>query len=201
MNYAEHALAAADGRLDDDIAVIAADESGGDRLVTLAELRALVGAAQAGLRRLGVGAGDRVVALAPNRLEALVAFLATASLGAVWSSCSPDFGAPSVIDRFTQIEPTVLIAVDGYTYGGKDFDIAATVAQLRAALPGLVGVVHIPALGSPPPDGAIGWDELVSDPARARVHTRCRSPRRCGCCIPREPLDYPSRSSSRSAGS
>ena len=165
LNYAEHALAAADGRLDDDIAVIAADESGGDRLVTLAELRALVGAAQAGLRLLGVGAGDRVVALAPNRLEALVAFLATAALGGVWSSCSPDFGASSVIDRFTQIDPTVLIAVDGYTYGGKDFDIAGTVAEIRAALPGLAGVVHIPTLGSPPPVGAIGWDQLVSDPA------------------------------------
>src|SRR5262249_27356632 len=115
------------------------------------------------LRRLGAGPGDRVVALAPNRMEALVGFLATAALGGGWSSCSPDFGAPSVIDRFTQIEPTVLLAVDGYTYGGRQFDITGTVEQLRAALPGLAGVVHIPALGTPPPDGAIGWDELVSE--------------------------------------
>jgi acetoacetyl-CoA synthetase len=165
LNYAEHALAAADGRLDDDIAVIASDESGGDVVVTLAELRSMVGAAQAGLRRLGVAAGDRVVALAPNRLEALVAFLATAALGGVWSSCSPDFGAPSVIDRFTQIDPTVLLAVDGYRYGGKEFDVTGTVAEIRAALPGLAGVVHIPALGTAAPDGAIGWDELVAEPA------------------------------------
>jgi acetoacetyl-CoA synthetase len=165
LNYAEHALAAADGRLDDDIAVIAADESGAQVMVSLAELRSMVGAAQAGLRRLGVAAGDRVVALAPNGLEALVAFLATAALGGVWSSCSPDFGAPSVIDRFTQIEPAVLLAVDGYRYGGKVFDVTGTVAEIRAALPGLAGVVHIPALGTPAPDGAIGWAELVAEPA------------------------------------
>ena len=165
VNYAEHALAAGDGRSDGDVAVIEADETGAERTVTLGELRAMVGAAQAGLRRLGVGAGDRVVALAPNRLEALVAFLATAALGAVWSSCSPDFGAPSVIDRFTQISPTVLIAVDGYVYGGKEFDTSATVTKIRAALPGLAGVVHIPARGTATPEGAISWDELVAQPA------------------------------------
>ena len=125
LNYAEHALAggrtAAAG---DDPAVIAVAEDGTEQLLTLAELRAQVGAAQAGLRRLGVGAGDRVVALVPNSVHALVGFLATAALGAVWSSCSPDFGAPSVIDRFTQISPTVLIAVDGYRYGGREFAVA-----------------------------------------------------------------------------
>jgi acetoacetyl-CoA synthetase len=165
LNYAEQALTAGDGRSDDDIAVIEADETGHERTVTLAELRTMVGAAQAGLRRLGVGAGDRVVALAPNRLEALVAFLATAALGGVWSSCSPDFGAPSVIDRFTQISPTVLLAVDGYTYGGKEFDTTGTVAKIRAALPGLSGVVHIPARGTATPDGAISWAELTARPA------------------------------------
>ncbi len=165
LNYAEHALAAGDGRSGGDIAVIEADETGAERKVTLGELRAMVGAAQAGLRRLGVRAGDRVVALAPNRLEALVAFLASAACGAVWSSCSPDFGALSVIDRFTQISPTVLIAVDGYTYGGKEFDTTATVAKIRAALPGLAGMVHIPARGTPAPHGATTWDELVAEPA------------------------------------
>ncbi len=168
LNYAEHALTAGDGRSDDDVAVIETDETGHERTVTLGELRALVGAAQAGLRRLGVGVGDRVVALAPNRLEALVAFLATAALGGVWSSCSPDFGAPSVIDRFTQISPTVLIAVDGYVYGGKEFDTTATVSKIRAALPDLAGVVHIPARGTPTPSGAISWSELVSEPAEVR---------------------------------
>jgi acetoacetyl-CoA synthetase len=165
LNYAEQALTAGDGRSDDDVAVIEADETGHSRSVTLGELRAMVGSAQAGLRRLGVGAGDRVVALAPNRLEALVAFLATAALGGVWSSCSPDFGAPSVIDRFTQISPKVLVAVDGYTYGGKEFDTTDTVAKIRAALPGLAGVVHIPARGTAAPDGAIAWSELTAEPA------------------------------------
>jgi acetoacetyl-CoA synthetase len=165
LNYAEHALGAIEGRGDDDVAVIETDETGFERQVTLAELRALVGAAEAGLRRLGVGAGDRVVALAPNRLEALVAFLATAALGAVWSSCSPDFGAASVIDRFTQISPTVLIAVDGYTYGGKDFDVSRTVGDIRAALPDLAGVVHIPTLGTPTPAGAITWNALLAEAA------------------------------------
>ena len=114
----------------------------------------------------GVGPGDRVVALVPNAVHALVGFLATAALGAVWSSCSPDFGAPSVIDRFTQISPTVLIAVDGYRYGGKEF----AVADDRAARSGrrcrrLAGAVHIPALGTAAPDGMIGWDELTAEPA------------------------------------
>lgn len=161
LNYAEHALA---GPHDDDLAVIAAAESGEDELISLAELRQRVGAAQAGLRRLGVGDGDRVVALLPNGIHALVGFLATAALGAVWSSCSPEFGAGSVIDRFTQIDPKVLLAVDGYRYGGKEFPVAATVERLRSALPGLGGSVHVPALGSSAPDGMIEWDELVSLP-------------------------------------
>jgi acetoacetyl-CoA synthetase len=165
LNYAEHALGAIDGRGDDDIAVIETDETGFERQITLGELRGLVGAAEAGLQRLGVGTGDRVVALAPNRLEALVAFLATAALGAVWSSCSPDFGAASVIDRFTQISPTVLIAVDGYTYGGRQFDVTGTVRDIRSALPDLAGVVHIPTLGTPTPAGAIPWNALLAEPA------------------------------------
>jgi len=165
LNYAEHALGPIEGRGDDDVVVIETDETGFERQVTLAELRGMVGAAQAGLQRLGVSAGDRVVALAPNRLEALVAFLATAALGAVWSSCSPDFGAASVIDRFTQISPTVLIAVDGYRYGGKEFDITGTVSDIRAALPDLAGVVHIPAIGNPTPDGAVAWNALLAEQA------------------------------------
>ncbi len=184
LNYAEHALSAAGGGgpggsrpgaggpgpsgsdgSSGDPAVIAVEEDGTERLVMPAELRAMVGAAQAGLRKLGVGAGDRVVALVPNTVHALVAFLATASLGAVWSSCSPDFGAPSVIDRFTQISPTVLIAVDGYRYGGKEFPVAETVGKIRAALPSLAGAVHIPALGTEPPDGMLAWDELTAEAA------------------------------------
>ena len=169
LNYAEHALAfgatAHDVVRGDAVAVIETDETGHERQVTIGELRGMVGAAEAGLKRLGVGTGDRVVALAPNRLEALVAFLATAALGAVWSSCSPDFGAASVIDRFTQISPTVLIAVDGYVYGGKEFHVSETVAALRAALPGLAATVHIQALGTAAPPGAIDWAEMVGEPA------------------------------------
>src|SRR5664279_4037279 len=158
LNYAEQALTPRDGATPADPAVIAAAEDGSEESLTLTELRALVGAAQAGLRRLGVGAGDRVVALVLNSVHALVGFLATAALGAVWSSCSPDFGAPSVIDRFTQISPTVLIAVDGYRYGGREFPVADTVRKIRDALPSLAGAVHIPALGSDLPPGMTGWD-------------------------------------------
>ena len=92
------------------------------RLVEWAELERSVAAAAAGLRRLGVGRGDRVVAVVPNIPEAVVALLACASIGAIWASCSPDFGTRSLIDRFAQVSPKVLIAVDGYTYGGKRFD-------------------------------------------------------------------------------
>lgn len=89
------------------------------------------------LRDAGVQKGDRVVAYIPNIPEAMVAVLATASLGAIWSSCSPDFGSRSVLDRFTQIEPTVLIAVNGYNYGGKTFDRCDVVTELQANLPTL----------------------------------------------------------------
>ncbi len=167
LNYAEHALSGPPESMLSvaDPAVIAVAEDGAERLVTLDELRQQVGAAQAGLRALGVGAGDRVVALVPNTIDALVAFLATAALGAVWSSCSPDFGAPSVIDRFTQISPTVLIAVDGYSYGGKSFAVTGTVEKIRAALPSLAGAVHIPALGTPTPDGMLSWEQLTAETA------------------------------------
>ena len=161
LNFTEHALAGDD---DSELTVIAVAEDGTEELITLAGLRNRVGAARAGLRRLGVGVGDRVVALVPNGVHALVGFLATASLGAVWSSCSPDFGPGSVIDRFTQISPTALLAVDGYRYGGKTFDITSTVDRLRDALPGLSGAVHIPVLGTLTPEGMTTWDDLVAEP-------------------------------------
>jgi len=165
LNYAEHALSPTGEPVDREPAVIAVAEDGSEELLDLQELRRRVGAAQEGLRRLGVRQGDRVVALVPNTVHALVGFLATAALGAVWSSCSPDFGAPSVIDRFTQISPTVLIAVDGYRYGGKAFPVADTVSRLRESLPSLAAAVHIAALGTPAPQGMIGWDELTSTAA------------------------------------
>ncbi|TDB84464.1 acetoacetate--CoA ligase, partial [Micromonospora fluostatini] len=118
----------------------------------------------AGLRRLGVGPGDRVAAYAPNIPETYVLLLATASLGAVFSSCAPEFGTRSVTDRWRQIEPTVLVAVDGYRYGDKPVDRRAEVAAVRAALPSLAHTVSIAYLdpAGAPPEGAIGWADLAA---------------------------------------
>src|SRR5690606_25761151 len=136
------------------------------RTLTYGELRDEVARVRAGLVRLGVGRGDRVAAYLPNIPEALIAFLATASLGAIWSSCSPDFGAPSVTDRFSQIEPQVLLAVDGYRYNGKAFDRSAVVQDIASRLPGLRATVWVPRLGveTPEIDGATTWAELRSEP-------------------------------------
>ncbi|MGI8674994.1 MAG: acetoacetate--CoA ligase, partial [Thermoleophilaceae bacterium] len=119
--------------------------------------------AAAALRELGVGPGDRVVAYMPNVPETLVAFLACASLGAIWSSCSPDFGARSVTDRFSQIEPKVLFAVDGYRYGGKDFDRTDTVADLQGELSSLERTVLLPYLSDDPDTSALEDVTLWSD--------------------------------------
>ena len=136
LSYAEHALAVRDDR----VAIVARSEARGlDRLTTLTygELAAQVAAVRAGLVRLGVRRGDRVVAYMPNIPETVIGFLATASLGAVWASCSPDFGTRAVVDRFAQLEPVVLLAVDGYRYGGKAFDRGAELAEIERALPSL----------------------------------------------------------------
>ena len=135
------------------------------RSLTRDELRAAVGGAAAGLRRLGVQQGDRVVAVLPNGVEAAVAFLATASLGAVWSSCSPDFGARSLIDRFSQVEPTVLLGVDGYSYGGKRYGTLDVLEQVRAALPSLKATVVV---GETAPEPMLTWAELVAEPAEPK---------------------------------
>ena len=113
---------------------------------------------------LGVRPGDRVSGYLPNIPQAAIALLATAAVGAVWTSCAPDFGARSVLDRFQQVEPVVLFTVDGYRYGGKSHDRGETVAELRRELPTVRAVVHIPLLGTPAPDGALDWDELVAEP-------------------------------------
>jgi acetoacetyl-CoA synthetase len=117
----------------------------------------------AGLRRLGVGEGDRVVAYLPNVPEAVAAFLATASLGAIWSSCSPDFGARSVVDRFAQIEPKVMLTVDGYRYGGRDHDRCEVVAGIARELPSLEHVVSLPYLGCGRVAGTLAWEELTAE--------------------------------------
>ncbi len=133
-----------------------------------ADLERQVVALAAGLRALGVTRGDRVVAYMPNIPEVVVAFLATASLGAIWSSCSPDMGGASVIDRFKQIEPKVLFAIDGYQYGGKPFDRRATIAELQQAMPSLERLVLVPYLDTQADPisfaNAIGWAELLAQP-------------------------------------
>ncbi len=136
LNYAEYALAAGS----DETALIAYDEVGRIEL-SYAQLYRQVALLAAYLRALGVAKGDRVAAYLPNGLFALVGFLASASIGAIWSSCSPDFGATAVVDRFAQIEPKVLLAVTSYGYGGRRFDRRRDLAEIVAALDGLAAVV------------------------------------------------------------
>jgi acetoacetyl-CoA synthetase len=165
LNYAEHALR----RRGDGPAVIARSPSRAEVTLSWTELADQVARARAGLQRLGVGRGDRVVGYLPNVPETLVAFLACASLGAIWSSCAPEFGVRSVVDRVQQIEPVVLLVVDGYRYGERAIDRRAEVAAIRAALPTLRATVVLPYLhDGPDPErfpGATTWSDLVAEPA------------------------------------
>jgi acetoacetyl-CoA synthetase len=158
LNYAAHALRSEP----DGPALVARSQSRGPSELSMAELRDQVARCRAGLQRLGVSRGDRVAAYLPNIPETVVAFLATASLGAVWSSCAPEFGTRSVVDRLRQIEPVVLLAVDGYRYGPKAIDRSPEVAAIRAELPSLRAIVTVPYLD---PEARLGdslvWDELV----------------------------------------
>ncbi|MEU1965157.1 acetoacetate--CoA ligase [Micromonospora sediminicola] len=164
LNYAENVLRMP-GLGDDDPAVIAHGQTRAPETLTAAELRERVRRVAAGLRRLGVGPGDRVAAYAPNIPETYVLLLATASLGAIFSSCAPEFGTRSVTDRWQQIEPTVLVAVDGYRYGDKPVDRRAEVAAIRAALPSLRHTVAVPYLdpAGEIPAGALAWAELAAE--------------------------------------
>jgi acetoacetyl-CoA synthetase len=157
LNYAEHVLRMP-GVADHDPVVWAYSQSRGPRTLTAAELREQVRRVRAGLRRLGVGRGDRVAAYTPNIPETFVLMLASASLGATFSSCAPEFGARSVVDRWRQIEPTVLVAVDGYRYGGKPVDRRAEVEAVRAQLPSVRHLVTLAYLR----DGGSGWTELAA---------------------------------------
>jgi acetoacetyl-CoA synthetase len=162
LNYAEHIFR---GKRDADVAVLHSSEIRELGGLTWGELRTQAAQAAGGLRSLGVRRGDRVVAYMPNIPEALVGFLAASSIGAIWSSCSPDFGAASVVDRFAQIEPRVLLCVDGYRYGGRDFDRTAVVAELQGAMPSLERTIVLPYL-EPDPDvsdvqPAITWHQLL----------------------------------------
>ncbi len=165
LSYAEHALSRGEPWRP---ALVARTEDGPLRTVTYAELREQVGAAAAGLRRLGVGRGDRVAAWLPNVPETVVALLATASLGAIWSSCAPEFGVGSVVDRFAQIEPKVLLVVEGYRYNGRTVDRSEALAAIRERLPSVEATVVVPAAGggpSPAAPEALAWADLVAEAA------------------------------------
>jgi acetoacetyl-CoA synthetase len=166
LNYAGNALRWA-GSHPDRTAVIFSSEAGRDGTLSYGELGQQVARARAGLSALGVGLGDRVAGYLPNSPEALIAMLATASLGAIWTSCSPDFGSRSVVDRFAQVTPKVLIAVDGYVYGGRRFDRRPQVAAVAAELPGLQAVIMVDYVGagaSDLPVRTLAW-ETFGDPA------------------------------------
>jgi len=166
VNYAEHAFRA---REDAAVAIRHAGEGRALAQMTWGELRELTARIAAGLRAQGVGPGDRVVAYLPNVPEAIAAMLACASIGAVWSSCSPDFGARSVVDRFAQIEPTVLLAVDGYRYNGRAFDRRDVVAGLMREMPSLRATVLLPYLDAGARlEGTIAWTDFLG-PADAEL--------------------------------
>jgi acetoacetyl-CoA synthetase len=170
LNYAGHIFRRAGAA--DDAALICVGEEGGPREVTWGELRQRVGSLAASLRSWGVRKGDRVAGYLPNTAEAVIAFLASASIGAVWSVCAPEFGTGAVLSRFRQLRPKVLIAASGYRNGGRAYDRAADVAEIAAAVPGLERVVWVdvlgqrdaPALGMP----LATWASAISEPAEPR---------------------------------
>ena len=226
LNYAENMLC--DRRTGDErdagaIAVLHASELRPLAELTWGELSEQVAAVAGGLRALGVERGDRVVAYMPNIPETLIAFLATASVGAIWSCAAPEFGARSVIDRFAQIEPKVMLAVDGYRHGGKDFDRRAVVGRSSRGCPPCatrcwcptcsrvrpgrrsVIVEAVPQLAWP---GGLTWETSCSRQRRVRAagqrepaSSRCPSTIRCGCCTPRARPACRRRSCTATAGS
>ncbi len=158
LNFAENLLR----RRDDAIALVGRLENGARRTLTYAQLHDAVARVAAGLRARGVASGDRVAAFMPNVPETLIAMLATASIGAVWSSCSPDFGTTGVLDRFGQIAPRVLFACDGYHYNGKAIDTLPRVREIAAHIASIDTLVLVPMLdaGTCLP-GALAWEELT----------------------------------------
>jgi acetoacetyl-CoA synthetase len=176
LNHAELSLR----RHDDHPALLFGNEAGELGTISYAELGRRVAAAAAGLRRLGVAKGDRVVAYLPNVPETVIAMLATASIGAIWSSCAPEFGVSSVVDRFAQIEPKVLVAVDRYRYNGAWHDRRDALAEIRRRLPPLEATVLV---GGDEPEvpgtrearsatrlnTTVAWDRLLQDGAGAEL--------------------------------
>jgi acetoacetyl-CoA synthetase len=164
LNYAEHVFRNATTQQP---ALIFRSERHPLIEVTWAQLTQKVGSVAQALRTMGVKRGDRVVSYMPNIPETVFAFLACASIGAIWSSCSPDFGTSSVIDRFKQIEPTVLFAVDGYQYNGKAFDRLSVVQELQQALPSLQKTILVPYLNQQDAKlpNIVLWQDISSEPA------------------------------------
>jgi acetoacetyl-CoA synthetase len=165
LNYAEQAIRLP-GRAPEDVVILGRSQTRPDVDMTATDLREAVARCRAGLLRLGVCRGDRVAAFLPNIPETIVALLATASIGAVWSSCAPEFGNRAVIDRFSQIEPRILLVVDGYRYGDKPMDRRAEIDEIRAALPTLEATVVIPYLDDSAAHtmpATIAWADLLAE--------------------------------------
>uniref|UniRef100_A0AAU1M2H8 Acetoacetate--CoA ligase n=1 Tax=Streptomyces sp. NBC_00148 TaxID=2903626 RepID=A0AAU1M2H8_9ACTN len=162
LNYAEHALRTGAPAT---TAVISVDENGTTTHTSWADLRLQVGALAAWLRGQGVTAGDRVVGYLPNTRHAVVAFLASAAIGAVWSACGQDYGAEGAASRFAQLEPVVLFAADGYRWNGRQHDRRPEAAALREALPSVRVTVRIPNLGLPSSGDVVSWEEALTGPA------------------------------------
>jgi acetoacetyl-CoA synthetase len=166
INYAEHVLR---GGADGETAILHGSESRPPGELSWGELRELTARVATGLRAMGVRRGDRVVAYMPNVPEAVAGLLACASIGAVWSSCSPDFGVRSVVDRFAQVEPKVLLAVDGYRYGGREYDRREVVSRLRESMPSLEHTVLLSYLDRDHElEGTVPWQQLVGEHGELR---------------------------------
>ena len=168
LNFAENLLAGAD----DEIAMVFADESGVHSEISRGELRAMVSRLAGAMRAQGVSSGDRVACWMPNVPEAYAVMLAAASVGAVFSSTSPDFGTAGVLDRFGQIEPAVLFAVDGYVYGGQRFDCRDRLAEIRDGLPTVAATVVLNRLGldENPPQGTVDFDAWLESHPVGPLH-------------------------------
>lgn len=160
LNFAENLMRYNDSR----IALVFRGENGARQALSYAELHRQVALVAAHLREQGVSKGDRVAAMMPNCCETIIAMLATTSLGAIWSSCSPDFGVQGVLDRFGQIEPKVLLTVDGYFYNGKTLDISEKTAAIRAELPSLTHTIFVSfaELGHELPAASAAWHSIVA---------------------------------------
>ena len=167
LNFAEQCMRGGD----DDVVIFGVSQTRDDTQLTRGELRSQVARARAGLVELGVGKGDRVAAWMPSAPETVVALLATASLGAIWTICAPEFGLPSVLDRLKQVEPKVLLMANGYRYGTKDIDLRGHLPALREALPTVEQVVGFRYLGGMGSDrfGDLDWVDLLGEKAELAI--------------------------------